>query len=501
MTDQISNLPCGQTIPPNNIHAVSVSLPRMSDVIGYEEKQPNVVKKIQSGYPRFVTHPFIVKIQRHINKKYRIDNNSEVILVSSHKAVDELSRFVGKQVEIIEDQNIIGVLVKGDSTEYKDMRSFLQHTGYIPSSRLTEQYLLDNGLLPNKFVESLNLSQDPQEVIINVLGDAYGLKDRDGVSLGVSGMNAVYTAFRAVECIQQKRRRHIFIQLGWQYLDTMEIIRKFSREYVQFESIFSLDRLRKFLEEKGDQTAAIFTEVTSNPLIQTPDLPTLYSLARQYDIPVVVDATFGTPFNVDVIPYSDIIIESLTKFACGNADLMMGAIIVKDSSPWCSEMMKNIPTFLDKPFEGDVRRLAIEIKAYKERMERINQNTLALIDYFRHCKKINEIYWSYQDLTRENYLALQKHSNAVGGVISLVFDQPLEKIYDKINLPKGPSLGTEFTLLMPYVYLAHYDLISTSKGRKYLASVGIPPDLLRVSVGTEKVETIIERFDEAINDF
>jgi len=131
-------------------------------------------------------------------------------------------------------------------------------------------------------------------------------------------------------------------------------------------------------------------------------------------------------------------------------------------------------------------------------MEKINQNTLELYDYFSKRDGIKEVYWPYQELTRDHYLALQKHSDAAGGVLSIVFDKPLEQVYDMINLPKGPSLGTEFTLLMPYVYLAHYDLISTPKGRKHLDAAGIHPELLRVSVGTENPESLIQLFDNAL---
>ncbi|MCK5204348.1 MAG: hypothetical protein KAR15_10760, partial [Desulfobacterales bacterium] len=153
--NRFSELPCGQTIPPNNIHAVSVSIPRLGEVIGYEENHPNILKKIKSGYPRFVTHPLIVQIQQLLHKKLCIDKNKEVVLISSHQAVEELFRFIGKQVEIIEDQSILGVCINKDSTDNKNVRLFLQHTGYIPSSRLAEQYLFENGALINKFEESL----------------------------------------------------------------------------------------------------------------------------------------------------------------------------------------------------------------------------------------------------------------------------------------------------------------------------------------------------------
>ena len=154
--NRFAEIPCGQTIPPNNIHAVSVSIPRLSEVIGYEENDPNVIKKIKSGYPRFITHPLIIKIQQLLQEKYGVDKNKEVVLISSHQAVEALFSFIGNQFDVIEDQGIFGVCLNKISTEIYDARLFLQHTGYIPSSRLAEQYLLENGALLNTFAESLS---------------------------------------------------------------------------------------------------------------------------------------------------------------------------------------------------------------------------------------------------------------------------------------------------------------------------------------------------------
>ncbi len=57
-------------------------------------------------------------------------------------------------------------------------------------------------------------------------------------------------------------------------------------------------------------------------------------------------------------------------------------------------------------------------------------------------------------------------------------------------------MGTDFTLLMPYVYLAHYDLILSKEGREVLKTNKIPIDLLRISVGTENIEEIKKEFDK-----
>ena len=60
-------------------------------------------------------------------------------------------------------------------------------------------------------------------------------------------------------------------------------------------------------------------------------------------------------------------------------------------------------------------------------------------------------------------------------------------------------MGTNFTLLMPYVYLAHYDLIICKEGQELLKMNNIPIDLLRVSVGTENIDDIIGEFKRIEN--
>ena len=71
-----------------------------------------------------------------------------------------------------------------------------------------------------------------------------------------------------------------------------------------------------------------------------------------------------------------------------------------------------------------------------------------------------------------------------------------KEVYDKLNFAKGPSLGTEFTLLMPYTYLAHYDLIVSKEGKEFLEKINLPINLLRISVGVENIDEIINEFEK-----
>ena len=74
----------------------------------------------------------------------------------------------------------------------------------------------------------------------------------------------------------------------------------------------------------------------------------------------------------------------------------------------------------------------------------------------------------------------------------------LDAFYDKLRLPKGPSFGMRTTLICPFMYLAHYDMVTTQDGRAARAANGLDPDLLRLCVGTEPVDDIIAALSEAL---
>ena len=100
--------------------------------------------------------------------------------------------------------------------------------------------------------------------------------------------------------------------------------------------------------------------------------------------------------------------------------------------------------------------------------------------------------------TRDNYLKIARSPQHVGSMISFTVKGPLAPFYDQLTLPKGPSFGMKQTLICPFIYLAHYDLVTSPSGRDSLAQSGIDPNLLRLSVGTEPAAQIIAALDQAL---
>lgn len=120
------------------------------------------------------------------------------------------------------------------------------------------------------------------------------------------------------------------------YVDTLKVLEKWGPGCYFFP-----DGADKFIDEleelvvslkNGKSSAvspilAIFTELPSNPLLRSINFPRLRQLADKYEIPIVVDETVGNFANVDMMPYADIVVSSLSKLFSGQADVMGGRYV------------------------------------------------------------------------------------------------------------------------------------------------------------------------------
>jgi len=483
---------CGETLPQNNIHAVSVSMPKLQDVIDYEEGFGEAVEKIKSGYPRFTMHPYLKILASHIKKKYKVNDSYEVVLLSSQNAVNIVSDkyYIHNKIEIDEPFGVI--LVQNGTSQLQKVLMFIQHVGCNLSSRFAEDYLFDIGLIDKKHQEEVESKDVAKDIVISTLGKAYN-QPNENITLSPSGMNAIYGVIKGLKSIQRRNGREILIQLGWLYLDTMNIVKHHYDQTKIFPDIKNLDLLEEYLMDNGLKISAIITEIPTNPLLQSVDIKRLKSLCLKYNIPLVVDTTLSTPYNLNLENYADICIESLTKFASGNADVLMGAIILNKNSK-LSFMNAEFFKHCDCAYIKDIQRLAYEIKDYKIRVKKISSNTKSLVEYFKKCSYIDKLFYCLSSENELFYKEVMIDDNSYTGLISVTFKNSFEKVYNNLNFAKGPSLGTEFTLLMPYTYLAHYEYLKSDDGLNLLEKIGLPKDILRISVGCENINDIIDEF-------
>lgn len=506
-----SPLPLGARIPASP-HAVSCSLPTMRDVCGYEERDIEVLRHVPSGYPRFVVHPFVRALTAHFMATDLSLSGRTLWLTSSARMAGWVADHLGKEAapRPYARGGLHGVSHETAPEHYERAKAYLQHVGGLLSSREAEDHLVRLSLRREIHSEDV-CGGDPAELIATELARALpGVAPAD-VHLANCGMSAMHAAFRAISAVQRPRGRTAWMQVGWLYLDTIAILQQFTggpAEYVFIRDVFDTERLARVFAEHGPRLAGVVAEVPTNPLVQTPDLQALSELCAKHGARLVVDPSIVSVYNVDVLPHADVVVSSLTKYTASEGDLTAGLAAVNPDGPDAAALNAGIASAVEPLYRRDAARLAWQIAHTEAVLARIHANVPAVVAFLEQHPAVKDVFWALHPGSRENYRRLARAggpdgaAERVGSMITFTLREPgaLARVYDRLCLPKGPSFGMTTTLLCPFMYLAHYDLVRTQAGREALVADGLDPDLLRLSVGTEPAEAIVAALADALAD-
>jgi len=476
----------------------------MHSVRGYEEKNPEVVRHLTNGYPRFVVHPFAKKLAAHFVATSPALKDRTLWLASSAPMARALLAHLGAAsgAQLFVQGGVHGASHPTNADAFTRAKTYLQNLGGFISSREAEDQLVALGLIPAAHPEELFAGDAGAEIRRHLRGVLPGTTDAD-LSLANCGMSAINAAFRAVNALQAPRGRTVWLQLGWLYLDTIAILQKFTAspaDYVYVRDVFDLEGLTRIFAHHGARIAGVVTEVPTNPLIQTPDLPAIAALCRQHGATLLVDPSMSSVFSLDVLKHADLVVSSLTKYTASEGDLTAGLVAVNPSTPDAAALHPLIAAAVEPLYRRDSARLAWQIGRTPAVVKQIEASTPKVVAFLEQHPAIKDVFWALHPTSRANYLKLARSPEACGGMITFTLKKQgaLEPFYDRLRLPKGPSFGMTTTLICPFMYLAHYDLVTTPAGLAELAASKLDPDLLRLCVGTEPVEEIIAALAEAL---
>ena len=476
---------------PNSPHAVSVCLPRWADNVGYEEADPRVVEKLESGYPRFVLHPTVQRLFAAASD--RLAQPGEVCFVFpsagvARRAAAYVSRHSGQSARISGlDQGLLTATCTNSQQRHLLMQ-YWQHTGEIVTSRMAA------AALGEQLRESTEADgQQAQAAMRQRLADLSGVPERD-VYLYPSGMAAMFTATRVLQRIWPDRQS---VQFGFPYVDILKIQQRWGAGVHFFPdgSKTDLEQLSAILDRHP--ILGLICEFPGNPLLKSPDLKSLAELAQQHQFPLVVDDTIGALLNVDVFPAADIVATSLTKYFSGTGDVMGGCLILNPALPHYQKLREVLDELhQDLLFAEDAVALEQNSRDYAARVKRINQTTETVCEALRahpHVERVD--YPKYR--TAENYEAWMRPGGGYGGLFSLQLHDESKRapqFFDRLTISKGPNLGTNFSLCCPYTILAHYNELD------FAESCGISRYLIRVSIGLEDPQWLLHRFVSALDE-
>lgn len=334
--------------------------------------------------------------------------------------------------------------------------------------------------------------EEPMDASIQRNRSALSVQD---VFLYPGGMNSIYNTHRVL--LSAFKSSDPTICYGFPYIDTLKVLEKFGPSGCLFYGrgdSEDLDDLERRLQV-GERFLALFCEFPSNPLLRTPDIYRIRRLADTYNFLIVVDETIGNFLNVHVLPHADILVSSLTKIFSGDSNVMGGAAILNPSSRHYHTLKKAWEAeYEDNYWPEDAIFLERNSRDFVSRIARINDNAEAIVARLRAHPRVKDVFYPSISDTKANYDLCKTPSGGYGGLLSVTFSstEDAAAFYDALDLAKGPSLGTNFTLASPFVLLAHYGEL------EWAESLGVPVALVRFSVGLEDQERLLRTMDVAL---
>jgi len=252
--------------------------------------------------------------------------------------------------------------------------------------------------------------------------------------------------------------------------------------------------------------SAVFTEFPSNPLLRCHNLSQLTTLAKKYNFLLIVDDTISSFANVDLLHGNgttvDILCSSLTKVFSGRGDVLGGSLILNSCSHWFGQLKVTMDESnnlnLPELFAIDAEILEKNSRTFVSRLYKINSTALSLANWFYQRPEIERVYFpTISSCSKVMYDRVLKcgEGPGYGCLISIVLTKSYDAkfFFDSLQTCKGPSLGTDYTLVCPYVMLAHYCELD------WASSYGLDSRIIRISVGLENLEDIKSKFEKAFN--
>ncbi len=303
-----------------------------------------------------------------------------------------------------------------------------------------------------------------------------------------SGMAAIMTSLFAMV----KSGDHILFQhdlYGGTHHAALHELERYGMEY----SMSDVSDLKSFEKAIRKNTKVIYVETPSNPLLKITDLVGVAKIARKHGIITIIDNTFASPVNQNPIDYGiDIVTHSGTKYIGGHSDICCGAMV---SSKKLTEQIKQSALHFGGSLDAQTCYLVERsLKTIVLRVRQQNENALAIAKFLEAEPKVGKVF--YPGLKNHPGYAIAKKQmpGGFGGMLSFEIKSDPARFIKKLNyIKRAISLGgVESTITQP-VKTSHAKL--TAAERK---AVGISDKLLRLSVGIEEAEDLINDIKQAL---
>ncbi len=303
-----------------------------------------------------------------------------------------------------------------------------------------------------------------------------------------SGMAAISTSILALN----NKEDHIIFQPALYGGTYHFVINELENAGIQYSFASGLD-VTAFEQQIRSNTRAIYIETPSNPLLTITDIKKITRLAKSKNLITFIDNTFATSINQKPIELGiDVVIHSATKYLGGHSDICAGAVATSEAMiKQIYRKALNLGGSLDANtcylLERSIKTLAI-------RVERQNENAMKIAEYLQKHPAVNRVYYPGLPDHPDHEIACSQMTG-FGGMLSFELNKiDQESLQKKLELiaPAMSLGGVESTICAP-ITTSHQHMPAAEREKQ-----GINDRLLRLSVGIERSQDLIEDLDRAL---
>jgi cystathionine gamma-lyase/cystathionine beta-lyase len=243
-------------------------------------------------------------------------------------------------------------------------------------------------------------------------------------------------------------------------------------------------------------TRMIWMETPSNPLLNITDVEMVVDIAKKHRILTVIDNTFATPYFLRPIEYGvDLVVHSTTKYLNGHCDVVGGAVITTtDELTERVQFLLNAMGTCASPF--DCWLVLRGIQTLPLRMEKHEKNATAIADYLQKHQAVSKVFYPGIKSHPGHEIA-KRQMKGFGGVVSFELKdgrKAVNAFLGKLNIFEiAESLGGVASLAEHPGTMSH-----ASMPADFRAKIGIGDDLVRLSIGLENIDDLIEDLEQAL---
>lgn len=279
------------------------------------------------------------------------------------------------------------------------------------------------------------------------------------------------------------------------YGGTFRVLDKVFKNFdLQYELVDTSD-IEKVKTKIDNNTKAIFIETPTNPLMNITDISAISKIAKEHNLLTIIDNTFMTPYLQQPIKLgADIVLHSATKYLGGHSDLIAGLVVVNNAELADKlHFVQNATGGVLSPFDSWL--LIRGIKTLAVRMDRHIANTKEIIHYLQNNPVVEKIYYPGFDNEHSDNIH-QKQATSGGAMISFVLNKnhDINKFLTSLQIiTLAESLGGVESLISHPASMTHAAIPAEIR-----AELGITDELIRLSVGIESSEDLINDIANAL---